>query len=90
MQMNQYKGQAWSHRLRSHFSFTQATEGLGLLPVSHIEMTVGGKKGDSRHLGKKKNKGNVKKNKPKKHGETPGFQLVGGEMGCGIYWNVQC
>lgn len=22
----------------------------------------------------------------KNHRETPGFQLVGGEIGCGIYW----
>lgn len=23
------------------------------------------------------------------HTQTPGFQLVRGKMGCGIYWNVQ-
>ncbi len=36
-----------------------------------------------------KNKGNVRKRscgRKKKITETPGFQLVAGEMGCRIYW----
>lgn len=37
MQMNQYKGHAWFHRLRSHFSAAQTTEGL-VCCVSHTEM----------------------------------------------------
>lgn len=37
MQMNQYKGRAWFHRLRPHFFATQTTEEL-VYCVSHIEM----------------------------------------------------
>lgn len=77
MQMNQYKGRAWFHRLRPHFFATQTTEEL-VYCVSHIEMMD--KK--NRRWGERKNKENVKKHHDRKKTETPGFKLVG----CGIYW----
>lgn len=63
MQMNQYKVCAWFHRLRSHFSSTRATEGVGLLPVSHIEKT---------DTEARRRKEMYEENK-----ETPGFPISG-------------
>lgn len=33
-----------------------------------------------------KKKKEITTEREKKNRETPGFQLVGGEMGCGIHW----
>lgn len=81
------KGFAWLHGLRSHFSTTQTTEGLVYtVCLSHWDDEERGRAKTPRakeEQREKKEKGNHGR---KKHWETPGFQLVGGEIGCGIYW----
>ena len=52
MQMNQYKGRAWFHRLHTHLSATPTTEGL-VYCVYHIERIGGGGGTQKKNVGKK-------------------------------------